>query len=503
MKKIFFVLFLLTISTQAFSQYPCCVAFNNNGADLNYTLAVEQESCLARAIVEPHHENFNLDFKVYTSGSYSFDENIYSSYDEYLAGLYSNITTLYYFLFAKTNSSGAYTDMIVELKLPNTGFFESFDESYIGLIERKLNSLFEGAISIEDYELAELQAVKDLKKEFTKMQCCINPLIECNLCDFSERAFELDELNFITVLESDQFEILDENSNGTIYSQINYKEQKIETLLAGALSTLPDFRIMVTEDSDICSSNDFNLAKAEFYKDPGDFDVWFHVLTIKDDVKHLLMKFDRYAIMPFEEGDFPVLKNESNENMRGDCEDVIINFDNSSSSSSFFEMPPVIPNFDVDSDEQSLQYISELFNEPIEELRLWNPTLSNYSDSEYLPIETKVILYLDEYGIEIASQNEEMNQLSYQLCSSLGYDSYDWGEVYEQQFYLGPISRQYGKDVSKQLSRLVVAPETVIPKNTTNPPAESYKFPKNKEQSFLDTRDPENGMKVGKLLLWL
>jgi len=383
MKKIFFVLFLLTISTQAFSQYPCCVAFNNNGADLNYTLAVEQESCLARAIVEPHHENFNLDFKVYTSGSYSFDENIYSSYDEYLAGLYSNITTLYYFLFAKTNSSGAYTDMIVELKLPNTGFFESFDESYIGLIERKLNSLFEGAISIEDYELAELQAVKDLKKEFTKMQCCINPLIECNLCDFSERAFELDELNFITVLESDQFEILDENSNGTIYSQINYKEQKIETLLAGALSTLPDFRIMVTEDSDICSSNDFNLAKAEFYKDPGDFDVWFHVLTIKDDVKHLLMKFDRYAIMPFEEGDFPV------------------------------------------------------------------------------------------YGIEIASQNEEMNQLSYQLCSSLGYDSYDWGEVYEQQFYLGPISREYGKDVSKQLSRLVVAPETVIPKNTTNPPAEA------------------------------
>lgn len=157
-------------------------------------------------------------------------------------------------------------------------------------------------------------------------------------------------------------------------------------------------------------------------------------------------------------------------------------------------MPPEIPTYTTSASYETINSITSLFDEPLHEFYEWNPSLNSYNPSDFLPIGTTVILYLDEYNIEISLINQIENEVTYSLCDRLDDPKYIWGPS-ESDFFKGPASRQYGESMVKELSRMQLAPAVLVQdqymfrsgKIEQIPrPTESYTHQKNLTQIFTD-----------------
>ncbi len=136
-----------------------------------------QDSLQAAAcrLVQAFPDEFRRDFRVYDFGFYLHNENFDGSYPEVFEQVKSQIDKPYYLLFGKqTDSTGVYSKIWVEVKLPETGKFSCMEENMLEGLHAQLGYILNsGAHLWFNFAENEKNAMKTLES-FVKrnIHCC-------------------------------------------------------------------------------------------------------------------------------------------------------------------------------------------------------------------------------------------------------------------------------------------------------------------------------------------
>jgi len=141
-------------------------------------------------LVQAFPDDFRRDFRVYDFGFYLHNEHFDGNYPAVFEQVKSQIDKPYYLLFGKqTDSTGVYSKIWVEVKLPETNIFECYTEeerAFIPLrILSKINETYDKmGRNAFYYAEAEISGMNKLIKIINKAkECCyVSPLRDPDVC---------------------------------------------------------------------------------------------------------------------------------------------------------------------------------------------------------------------------------------------------------------------------------------------------------------------------------
>jgi len=318
--------FLITFSFYQIGISQTCynVIANLTGLDnSSYLSQLETASCELRNVFPPE---FQSDFKVFDFGFYSLSENMQGGFQAVWDNNViptANQQAKYYILFGRQlPDSKGQSKIWFKLKLPRTGNFECFEESYFTKVEYKITKLLnENNINFFNSEIIVLTALKSIVTNI--IECC-DPSTnlrsnECNLCTWSTYEaisyFVSKGFSRIDLLDAPSYPIVDsscicstnynpifkesqnENVSIQIFSEIqnfSYEEDQVtieyieNTLIQIGESNNPlIFYGAITDNSILCSnkvqsalrsvSTDLSLEDIERNFNSADISIWVHL----------------------------------------------------------------------------------------------------------------------------------------------------------------------------------------------------------------------------------
>ncbi len=183
MKAIKITILLLFLTGNIYAQ-NCCesggcyIRLNDiSGVDTDeYQNSLKAAAC---ELVQAFPDDFRRDFRVYDFGFYLHNEHFDGNYPAVFEQVKSQIDKPYYLLFGKqTDSTGVYSKIWVEVKLPTTGRFSCPESDYYDLVEYKvkratINKYNEFNNNPFEYHNAEIAGIEKLKEFVEKIiGCC-------------------------------------------------------------------------------------------------------------------------------------------------------------------------------------------------------------------------------------------------------------------------------------------------------------------------------------------
>ncbi len=235
MKAIKITILLLFLTGTIYAQ-NCCESGgcyirldDISGVDTDeYQNSLKAAAC---ELVQAFPEDFRRDFRVYDFGFYLHNENFDGSYPEVFEQVKSQIDKPYYLLFGKqTDSTGVYSKIWVEVKLPETGRLSCMTQTQRKLLKTVIYTKVNDENLTKNpyvYWSKEIDAMKYMEKRIIKeVDCCANEYREsCSAClDDAQLDFLLMNNGFFnrTVsVVSEDFNVPPGHLN--IHGQLKYK----------------------------------------------------------------------------------------------------------------------------------------------------------------------------------------------------------------------------------------------------------------------------------------
>ncbi len=225
-----------------------------------------QDSLQAAAcrLAQAFPEEFRRDFRVYDFGFYLHNENFDGSYPEVFEQVKSQIDKPYYLLFGKqTDSTGVYSKIIVELKLPperslSTCFTEKLKNSLEATLQRYVDNEHDEYTSIK-WNITEKSTMDYLEsKIYHIVNCCVPPTFRDpdQSCSWCFTQFD----DAMSMLENDGY-----FDFGKMLENISEKELNVAVDTHSYTKINSSYQILFKDKN---GSSEYNFTDAlEYYKE--------------------------------------------------------------------------------------------------------------------------------------------------------------------------------------------------------------------------------------------
>ncbi len=216
MKAIKITILLLFLTGTIYAQNCCesgeCYIRLNDISGVDTDTFQNSLKAAACELVQAFPDDFRRDFRVYDFGFYLHNENFDGNYPAVFEQVKSQIDKPYYLLFGKqTDSTGVYSKIWVEVKLPETNIFECYTDADINYINSSVKNATEKSFNSGkkypfEFANAEKKGIYELHKIIEKAKiCCYQGTVRresnCYMCpdDLDNIMAMMEENGFIKI----------------------------------------------------------------------------------------------------------------------------------------------------------------------------------------------------------------------------------------------------------------------------------------------------------------